>query len=102
MSTTRQDIQQALRTVLRTSPVRGHIRKISLFGSHLHGDAREDSDIDLLLEYNRPISLFDVIGLELDLKKKLGRKVDLRTPKGLSKYFREDVLNEAQALYEAG
>lgn len=100
MPTTKKDIQVALRKVIRTSPVRGNVRKVSLFGSYLHGDARENSDIDLVLEYTRPFSLFDLVHMQLELEKKLGKKVDLRTPKSLSKYFRDDVLNEAELLYE--
>ena len=102
MPTTKQDIQKALKNVLRTSTVRGKIRKVSLFGSHLHGDAKDESDIDLLLEYVRPFSLFDLVGLELALSKKLGKKVDLRTQNELSKYFRDEVVSEAEPLYEAG
>lgn len=97
----KQEIQRQIQEMLRTSPVRGRVRRISLFGSELHGSARKDSDIDLLIEFISPVSLLDLVGMELDLQKRLGRNVDLRTPKSLSKYFRDEVLAEAELLYEA-
>ena len=101
MPTTKQDIQKAVKKVMRTSPVRGHVRKVSLFGSYLHGDAQGDSDIDLVLEYIRPFSLLDLVGIQIELSKYLGKEVDLFTPKSLSRYIRDDVMKEAEPLYES-
>jgi predicted nucleotidyltransferase len=98
---TKQEIQRQLREMLRTSPVRGRVRRIALFGSQLHGDAGRDSDIDLLIEFSGPVSLLDLVDMELELRERLGRNVDLRTPRSLSKYFRDEVLAEAESLYEA-
>lgn len=78
------------------------MRRISLFGSRVRGMEREGSDIDLLVEFSSPVSLLELVGMELELQERLHRKVDLRTPQGLSKYFREDVLREAEPLYEQG
>jgi len=66
-----------------------------LFGSALHGDDREDSDIDILVDALPGATLFHLGGLQMDLQDLLGVKVDLRTPAELSKYFREEVLAEA-------
>jgi uncharacterized protein len=78
------------------------IRKLSLFGSVLHGTARPDSDIDLLVEFEpdaRP-GLLDIAGMEIELSELLGgRKVDLRTPNDLSRYFRDDVVREAEVQF---
>lgn len=83
---------------------RYRIRRLSLFGSHLKGTARADSDVDLLAEFEvlaRP-TLLDLAAAEIDLSALLGgRKVDLRTPAELSRYFREEVLHEAQVQYVA-
>lgn len=95
----KEDIQRQLGVALKTSPYRGNVRKISLFGSHLHGSAREDSDIDLLIEFLQPISFLQLARLERDLGNALGRKVELSTPNSLSRYFREDVLREAEPLF---
>ena len=81
------------------------IKKLSLFGSTLKGTPRPDSDIDLLVEFEpeaRP-SLFDMVQIELELSEELaGRKVDLRTAPELSRYFRDEVVREAQVQYDAG
>lgn len=80
---------------------RNQIRKLSLFGSILRSDFRPDSDIDMLVEFmpGKRIGLLGLAGLEIELTEMLGRKVDLRTPAELSRYFRDRVLKEAEELY---
>ena len=82
-----------------------HIRRLALFGSQLKGTAEPDSDIDLLVEFfpdARP-TLLDLARIEIDLSSALGgRKVDLRTPQELSRYFRDEVVRKAQVQYDAG
>jgi predicted nucleotidyltransferase len=82
---------------------RHKVANLSLFGSHLHGDARPDSDIDLLVQFlpDANPSLFDFGGMIMELREILGRDVDLRTPEDLSPYFRNHVLREARLLYAA-
>lgn len=78
------------------------IRKLSLFGSQLHGTARPDSDIDLLVEFypDRIPGLFKISEMEFELSDMLGgKKVDLRTPEDLSRYFRQAVIQEAAEQY---
>ncbi len=81
------------------------IRRLSLFGSVLKGTDRPDSDIDLLVEFEpsaRP-SYLDLADIEQELSGMLaGRRVDLRTPPELSRYFRDKVLREAEVQYDAG
>ncbi len=81
---------------------RNHIRKFAFYGSVLRDDFRSDSDIDVLVEFepDQPIGLMEVVGLERRLSELMGRKVDLRTPKELSRYFRDKVISEAETLYE--
>ena len=84
---------------------RNRIRKLSLFGSALKGELRKDSDIDLLVEFHpdEAPSLFDLARMERELSKLLGgRKVDLRTPNELSRYFRDEVLSTASVQYAEG
>lgn len=77
------------------------IKYLALFGSHLHGDNKKDSDVDLLVEFKkRDKSLLDVIRIERNLREKVGKKVDLVTKNSLSKYFRDEVLSEAKTIYE--
>lgn len=83
---------------------RHRIRKLSLFGSRLKGTARPDSDVDLLVEFQpdaRP-TYFDLADIEIELSALMdGQKVDLRTPAELSRYFRDQVLREAEEQYVA-
>lgn len=77
-----------------------HIRRLSVFGSVLHGDARPDSDLDLLVEFEpgHLVGLIGMAGIQLELSRLLGRPVDLRTPEDLSRYFRAEVIAEAEVL----
>jgi uncharacterized protein len=80
------------------------IRRLSLLGSALEGKARPDSDVDLLVEFSRDAkpSLLDVAAIEHELSALLaGRRVDLRTAEDLSRYFRDEVLREAEVQYES-
>jgi predicted nucleotidyltransferase len=81
---------------------KNHIRKLSLFGSVLRDDFRPDSDVDVLVEYEPGaiITLLDMARQEIELGTLLGRKVDLRTPEELSRYFRQQVIERAQPIYE--
>ena len=80
---------------------RNHIRKLSLFGSVLHGNFRPDSDIDLLVEFDPEhiLGFFKLAHMQRELSEIMGKKVDLRTPQELSKYFRDEVLSEAEVQY---
>ncbi|MCK5720934.1 MAG: nucleotidyltransferase family protein [Gammaproteobacteria bacterium] len=81
-----------------------HITKLSLFGSALRSDFKEDSDIDLLVEFdsNHIPGLIRLAGMEIELTEILGRKVDLRTPQDLSRYFRQEVVDTAEVQYAEG
>ncbi len=81
-----------------------HVRKLSLFGSVLRGDFGPDSDIDILVEFepDHTPGYLGMVRLQRELSEMLGgRRVDLRTARELSKYFREDVLNGAAVQYAA-
>jgi len=82
--------------------VRNHIRKLSLFGSALTPRFRPESDVDVLVEFDSGarITYLDLAGMEMELAELLGRKVDLRTPRELSRYFRDQVVHEALVQYE--
>ncbi len=82
---------------------RNHIRKLSLFGSILTDHFRPDSDVDVLVEFDADHlpSLFEVVRMERELSEALARKVDLRTPEDLSRFFREQVVKSALVQYES-
>lgn len=98
----KQELQKQVQAVLKRSSYGGNVRRISLFGSHLHGQENSESDIDLLIELFTPMSMFKLVRMERELTEALGKKVDLLTPMSLSKYFRSDVLQEAESIFESG
>lgn len=67
----------------------------SVFGSYVRGEAREDSDIDVLVEFPRGKSLFDFIDLQMKLEHALGRKVDLGEYSTIKPRLKEYILKEA-------
>jgi len=84
---------------------RHHIRRLALFGSALREDFSEESDVDMLVEFEpgHTPGLLGMARLERELSHILGgRKVDLRTPEDLSRYFRDEVWREAEVQYAQG
>jgi hypothetical protein len=84
---------------------RHHITKLAIFGSYLREDFGPESDVDFLVEFDPDHipTLLDVAGMEIELSELLGgRKVDLRTPQDLSRYFREEVVAQAEVQYAEG
>ena len=79
------------------------VRRLSLFGSILREDFGPDSDVDILVEFEpgTRMGLIRLSGLEIELGKIVGRKVDLNTPGFLSKYYRDQILIEADVQYDA-
>jgi predicted nucleotidyltransferase len=77
-----------------------HIKKLAIFGSALRPDFRDDSDIDVLVEFDPDhIPGLAFFSMQDELSEMLGRKVDLNTPNFLSKYFRDKVIQEAEVQY---
>ena len=72
-------------------------RNVRVFGSVVRGDNREDSDLDLLVDFEKGRTLFDLIGFRLDLQDLLGVPVDVVTP-GSLRYIRDRVFAEAEAI----
>lgn len=78
------------------------IRRLSVFGSAVRNELTPESDIDLLVEYmpDARVSYFDMGRHLLEFMEIVGREVDLCTPKSISRYFRQNVLNSALPIYE--
>ncbi|MGK7932633.1 MAG: nucleotidyltransferase family protein [Microcystaceae cyanobacterium] len=81
---------------------RHHIYQLSLFGSILREDFCDRSDVDFLVWFKRGKTpgYVRLAGMELELSEIIGRKADLRTPNELSRYFRDQVLQEALTIYD--
>jgi len=79
---------------------RHHIKRLALFGSVLRDDFTPESDVDVLVEFEQGHTPgYAFFALEEELSKIIGRKVDLNTPGFLSRYFRNEVMKEAEAVY---
>ena len=80
---------------------RYRIRRLALFGSILRDDFRPESDVDVLVEFEPGTKVgLRFFAIERELSELLGRKVDLNTPGFLGKYYREEVLKEAEVQYD--
>lgn len=77
-----------------------HIRRLALFGSVIHGEFTPESDLDVLVEFERGhVPGLDFFRMQDELSRLFDRQVDLNTPQFLSPYFRERVMREAEVLY---
>jgi predicted nucleotidyltransferase len=72
-----------------------HVRELRLFGSFARGSATESSDIDLLVDYIKTISLFSHVSFAQQLEELFHRKVDLVTINALKPQIKDSILNEA-------
>ena len=70
------------------------VKRVGLFGSYVRGEMKEDSDLDILVEIEKDISLLDFVGLKLEIEEILGRKVDLVEYDTIKPLLRERILKE--------
>ncbi len=70
------------------------VKSLALFGSVARDEAGPASDIDMLVEFDRPVGLFGLFSLQDRLEELLGRKVDLGTPDSLKPRLRSSVMHE--------
>jgi len=81
---------------------RNHIRRLAFFGSVLRDDFTPESDVDVLVEFEPGhVPGLAFISMQDELSALIGRNVDLNTPACLSPYFRKEVLDEREVLYDA-
>lgn len=98
----KQEIKNKLLEAVKSDSHLKDIKSVAIFGSHVHGTAKEDSDVDVLIEFmpNATVGFFKLAQIQRSLRDFLGKKVDLLTPEAISKYFRNEVLGEAEQVYE--
>lgn len=90
MKTHIEEIKQKVLPILE----RYGAKKAGLFGSCVREEMREDSDIDILVEIEKDISLLDFVGLKLEIEEVLGRKVDLVEYSTIKPLLKENILKE--------
>lgn len=92
--TTKEEILKILEEELPLLRQKYGISKIGLFGSYSRGDQDAESDIDLIVQFERPIGFFKFVAIEEYLKEKLGGKVELVTEDALKQVIRPYVMKE--------
>lgn len=93
-STRRDDVLKALRDGRSVWETHG-VTRLSLFGSFARDEGDEESDVDVLVEFGRPVGLFEFVRLQRELAGLVGRRVDLVTLNALKPQLRDRILSEA-------
>jgi len=88
-------IKEKINPILEKSDV----SQLFVFGSFARGEETKDSDLDLIVEFNKEKSLFDLAGLQLELEEALNKKVDLLTPGGIYHRLRERIEKESIRIF---
>ncbi|MGA2122683.1 MAG: nucleotidyltransferase family protein [Methanoregula sp.] len=94
MKSNRQDILASLKKLKREVAQEYSVKSIGVFGSVARDEQTGQSDIDLLVEFSKPVGFVTFIRLENFLSEQLGKPVDLVTPDSLKPVIRQDVLSE--------
>ena len=92
----REEIETALVSILGKYGV----RKIGLFGSYARGEERTDSDLDVLVEFEKRKSLLTLVRIERELSDHIGVKVDLLTEEAISPYLVERIKADLKVIYQ--
>ena len=96
---TKEDINRVLfsnREILK----KYRVKSISLFGSYVRNEQKEESDIDFLVDFQEGATLFDFVELQDSLSELLAKKVSIVSRRGLSKYIGPYILEEAEPIGE--
>jgi predicted nucleotidyltransferase len=92
-----KEAQKIIRDIRKKLPVlrnRYKVREIGVFGSYLRGDQKKKSDVDILVDFEKTVSLFEFLALEGELSKLTGKKVDLVMKTALKPQIGKRILNE--------
>lgn len=98
----KQKIKEQLSEAVKNSPHLEAIKSVAIFGSYVNGTPKEDSDIDVLIDFEpkATIGFFALSDIKNNFEAFLHKTVDLLTPQAISKYFRDEVLAQAEYVYE--
>jgi hypothetical protein len=89
---------QTHRDAIREIALRHRVKNVRVFGSALHGDDTENSDLDLLVEPTAATTLMDIAKIQFEVAQLLNITVDVLTPRALPDKFRDQVMNEAEMV----
>ncbi len=91
-----EKIHEKIQEQLPLLKAKYHVKRIGIFGSFARGEQSRGSDVDLLVEFNSPVSFFEFIRLENLLSRSLGKKVDLVSKRGIKPAVKKGILKEVQ------
>lgn len=89
---------EEIRNIVAPLLKRYNVKRAAIFGSYVRGEQKEDSDLDILVEFEGKKSLLDLAGLKIKLEEVLGRKVDVLTYNSLHPLLRDRILQEQKAI----
>ncbi len=96
------EVKMRLQQAVKDMPHSSAIKSLALFGSYVNGTPGHESDVDVLIDFHPSavVGYFELFDIQSHLESALGMKVDLVTPQAVSKYFRNQVLAQAEVVYE--
>jgi predicted nucleotidyltransferase len=92
------EIKKVLRDYKAVLKDKYHVNTLGIFGSYVRSEQADDSDLDILVDFTSPISLFEFIDMEEELSKLLHAKIDLVSRNALKPYIGKRILNEVQLI----
>ena len=96
MNKTAEEIRRVLEGHKDELKRKYHVKAVGIFGSYLRGEQKETSDVDILVEFEKPIGLIEFVGVKNHLSDLLGVEVDLVMKKALKPRVGQRILNEVQ------
>ncbi len=92
------EIKRVLRDYKSVLEDKYHVHTLGIFGSYIHNEQAGDSDLDILVDFSSPISLFEFIDMEEELSELLCIKVDLVSRNALKPFIGRRILSEVQLI----
>ncbi len=98
----KEEIKDRLLRGVKDCPYINEIKRLAIFGSYVSGEARENSDVDVLIDFTEDahVGFFKYVRIRRALSEMLGLEVDMVTPQALSKYIKDAILQQAETIYE--
>lgn len=93
-----EEIKRVLRDYKSVLEKKYHVHTLGIFGSYIRNEQTVGSDLDILVDFSSPISLFDFIDMEAELSELLHIKVELVSRKALKPFIGKHILNEVQMI----
>ena len=98
----KQEIKNRLLEAVKNNPHLESIKSVAIFGSYVNGTPSEESDVDILIDFEPTavIGFFTLSDIKHSFESFLAHSVDLLTPQAISKYIRDEILAQAEYVYE--